>query len=94
MSDHHLLSISAIDKDGHRVYPYKGKLGAKKGLYSVNFTHDNRQFQGMTEEQLTDAIYRGRFRDRGTIRMCRLTSSSGSNAFAPVVFGGKHVKNY
>lgn len=94
MSDHHLLSVWAIDKNGHKVYPYKGKSGAKKGLYSVNFTNDTKQFLGMTEGQLVDSIRQGKFRDRGTIRMCRLSATSGLSAFAPVMFDDKCAKDY
>lgn len=90
----HLLSVWGMDKDGHKVHPYKGKSGAKKGLYSVNFTSDTKRFQGMTEDQLKDAIRHGRFRNRGTIRMCRPDAVTGSNAFAPVMFDGKRVKDY
>lgn len=90
----HLLDVWAYDKDGHKVHPYRGKAGAKKGLYSVNFTNDTRRFEAMDEEQLIEAITSGRFRTRGTIRMCRATASSGTNAFAPVIFRGQRMKDF
>lgn len=90
----HLLSVWAFDKQGHKVHPYKGKSGAKKGLYSVNFTNDTNKFQGLSEEELIQAIEQGRFRQRGTIRMCRANMSSGSNAFAPAMYEGKRVKDF
>lgn len=89
----HLLSVWAFDKQGHKVHPYKGKSGAKKGLYSVNFTNDTNKFQGLTEDEVLQAIKQGRFRERGTIRMCRESLTSGSNAFAPVMYEGKRVKD-
>ena len=64
MNNDYLLSVWAYDKDGHKVHPYKGKAGAKKGLYSVNFTNDTNKFQGMTAEELILSIKSGRFRDR------------------------------
>jgi len=93
-ADDNLLSdVWAYDKDGKKVYPYKGKRGPKKGFFSVNFTNDTRRFEAMDEQELVAAILAGRFRERGTIRMCRATSSSGQNAFAPVMFRGKRVKD-
>lgn len=89
-----LLDVWAYDKKGEKVYPYKGKQGAKKGSFSVNFTNDTRRFEAMDEQQLVTAIRSGRFRDRGTIRMCRATASSGQNAFAPVMFREKRVKDF
>lgn len=90
----HLLSVWAFDKQGHKVHPYRGKSGAKKGLYSVNFTNDTKKFQGMNEDELLQAIKQGRFRERGTIRMCRASLTSGSNAFAPAMYEGKQVKGF
>ena len=88
--------VWAIDKDGRRVFPYKGQRGQKKGLFSVNFTNDTKKFKGVTEEQLIQAILDGRFRDRGTIRMLPMVAGSGAdrNAFAPKYFRGNDVKNF
>ncbi|MFM2289326.1 MAG: hypothetical protein RL684_2469 [Pseudomonadota bacterium] len=94
MNNDYLLSVWAYDKDGQKVHPYKGKTGAKKGLYSVNFTNDTNKFQGMTAEELILSIKSGRFRDRGTIRMRRVTASAGTNAFAPVMLNEMRVKSY
>lgn len=94
-NDHNLLlDVWAYDKKGEKVYPYKGKQGAKDGRFSVNFTNDTRRFEAMDEQQLAAAIRSGRFRDRGTIRMCRGKASSGCSAFAPVMFRGKEVKSF
>ena len=89
-----LLDVWAYDKDGEKVYPYRGMQGPKKGLFSVNFTNDTRRFEAMDEEELVAAIRAGRFRERGTIRMCRATASSAQNAFAPVKFRGQRVKDF
>ncbi|MEA9581574.1 hypothetical protein VC218_22610 [Xanthomonas nasturtii] len=91
-----LTDVWAILPDGRRVYPYKGQRGAKKGLFSVNFTNDNKKFQGMTEEQLRHAITSGMFRQRGSIRMLPLDHEVGSerNAFAPNYYRGQHVKEF
>lgn len=90
----HLMSVWAFDKQGHKVHPYKGKLGTKKGLYSVNFTNDTNKFEGFSEEDLLQAIKQGRFRERGTIRMCRASVTSGSNAFAPAMYEGRRIKDF
>lgn len=90
----HLLSVWAFDKQGRKVHPYKGKSGDKKGLYSVNFTNDTKNFHGLSEEELLKAIKQGRFRERGTIRMCRTSVTSGSNAFAPVMYEDKPIKAF
>ena len=89
------LDIWAMDKDGGRVFPYKGQRGQKKGLFSVNFTNDTKKFEGITEEQLIKAILDGRFKERGTIRMLPLDAGPGAerNAFAPKYFRGNDVKN-
>ena len=94
MSDNHLMSVWAYDKAGQKVYPYKGARGAKQGQYNVNFTNDTTKFQGLDEEALLLAIKDGRFRDRGTIRMCRANVATGSNAFAPVVYDGARIKGF
>jgi hypothetical protein len=47
-----LLDVWAFDKDGNKVHPYKGQSGTKKGLYSVSFTSDNKDFNGLTEGEL------------------------------------------
>lgn len=77
--------VWAFGPDGRKVFPYTGVRGAKKGLYSVNFSSDTTKFEGLTEEALIEAIKRGRFRDRGTIRMLPLggNTGDGNNAFAP-----------
>lgn len=90
----HLLSVWAYDKEGHKVHPYKGTLGAKKDLYSVNFTNDTNKFEGLSEDELLRAIKQGRFRERGTIRMCRASMTSWSNAFAPAMYEGKRIKDF
>ena len=89
-----LLSVWAFDKQGHKVYPYKGKQGPKKGLYSVNFTNDTKKFQGLNEDELLQAIKQGRFSARGTIRMRRASTTSGTNAFAPAMYEGKRIKDF
>ena len=83
-------------QNGRKVHPYKGERGDKKGLYSVNFTTDTKNFEGMTEDELIRAITSGRFRDRGTIRMLPLDFQPGAerNAFGPEFYKGKHVKDF
>lgn len=88
-----LLSVSAYDATGRKVHPYQGLRGPKKGLYSVNFTNDTKKFQGMSEAELIQAIETGRFRDRGTIRMRRV-DDTGVNAFAPVAYNNRKVKDF
>lgn len=88
-----LLSIWAYDAKGRKVHPYKGARGAKKGLYSVNFTNDTKKFQALSEGELVRAIETGRFHDRGTIRM-RPVNRSGVNAFAPLMYGDRKVKSF
>ncbi len=90
-----LIDVWAFD-DGKKVYPYKGERGDKKGLFSVNFTNDTNNFQGMTEEELRYAITSGKFRDRGTIRMLPLDAKPGAerNAFAPQFYQGKPIKDF
>lgn len=94
--DYFLLDVWAFDAKGNRIHPYKGERGAKKGLFSANFTNDTNNFEGMTEEQLIAAITSGKFRERGTIRMLPVNFNPGAerNAFVPVFFRGKHVKDY
>lgn len=94
--DDFLLDVWAFDGKGNKIYPYKGERGAKKGLFSVNFTNDTNNFEGMTEKQLIAAITSGKFRERGTIRMLPVNFGPGAerNAFGPVSFRGKHVKDY
>ncbi|WP_412851601.1 hypothetical protein [Ectothiorhodospira shaposhnikovii] len=91
-----LLDVWAFDAEGKKIHPYKGERGLKKGLFIVNFTNDTNNFEGMTEEQLVAAITSGKFRERGTIRMLPVNFKSGAerNAFAPLFFRGKHVKDY
>ncbi len=91
-----LLDVWAIDKQGKKVYPYKGERGEKKGLYSVNFTNDTNNFTGMTEDDLVKAIIAGKFKDRGTIRMLPLDFKMGAerNAYSPKFLKGKHVKDF
>lgn len=88
--------IWAMDKNGQRVYPYKGLRGAKAGLFSVNFTNDTSKFEGYTEEQLIGAITGGKFKRRGTIRMLPLNVKPGAerNAFAPKVFNGTPIEQF
>jgi len=91
-----LLDIWSFDKKGNKVYPYKGERGEKKGLYSVNFTNDTNKFQGYSEAQLIDAIIKGKFKERGTIRMLPSNFKLGAerNAFGPIFYKGKHVKDF
>lgn len=91
-----LLDVWAFDGKGNKVHPYKGERGSKKGLFSVNLTNDTNNFEGMTEKQLVAAITSGKFRERGTIRMLPVNykPSSERNAFGPLFFRGKRVKDY
>ena len=91
-----LMDVWAFDASGKKVHPYKGERGDKRGLYSVNFTSDTNNYQGMTEEDLIKAITSGRFKERGTIRMLPLDVAPGAerNAFAPMFYQGKQVKDF
>jgi hypothetical protein len=91
-----LQDIWAFDRNGNKVYPYKGERGPKKGLFSVNFTNDTNNFEGLTEEQLIKAILRGEFKERGTIRMLPLNykSNEDRSAFSPKFYKGKLVKEF
>ena len=91
-----LIDVWSFDKDGNKVYPYKGERGDKKGLFSVNFTNDTNKFEGYSESRLVDAIKNGRFKDRGTIRMLPLNYGTGAerNAFGPKFYKGKHIKDF
>ena len=91
-----LLDMWSLNEDGKTVYPYKGERGRKKDLFSVNFTNDTNKFQGMTEEQLVQTIFEGRFKGRGTVRMLPLDVKPGAdrNAFAPVFYKGKRIKDF
>jgi hypothetical protein len=95
MSDF-LLDVWSLDENGKKVYPYKGERGSKRGLFSVNFSNDTNNYEGMTELELVSAITSGRFRDRGTIRMLPLDYLPGAdrNAFAPLFYKGRGVKDY
>lgn len=95
MSDF-FLDVWSLDEDGKKVHPYKGERGSKKGLFSVNFSNDTNNYEGMTERELVSAITSGRFRDRGTIRMLPLGYLPGAdrNAFAPLFYKGRSVKDY
>ena len=90
-----LTDVWSLDA-GRKVHPYKGERGDKKGLFSVNFTNDTNNYQGMTEAELRHAITSGKFRDRGTIRMLPLDVKPGAdrNAFAPQFYQGKSVKDF
>lgn len=91
-----LTDVWAYDGNGTKVHPYKGERGEKRGLFSVNFTNDTNKFQGMSEADLVKAIISGRFKGRGTIRMLPLVSTPGAerNAFAPLFYQGKPVKDF
>lgn len=88
------MSIWSLDKSGQKVYPYKGERGDKKGLYSVNFTNDTKQFEAYTEEQLIRAVEDGNFDNKGTIRMLPLNYKAGAerNAYAPAFYLGNSIK--
>jgi hypothetical protein len=97
LSDCDLLEeIWAVNKHGQRVYPYRGRRGPKKGLYSANLTNDNKNFLAYTEDELIKAITSGKFKDRGTIRMRpdSTTSSPAPNAFAPIYYKNQRVKDF
>lgn len=81
---------------GQRFYPYKGLRGDKKGLYSVNFTNDTNNFEGLSEEQLIEAVESGRFAGRGTIRMLPLNPTPGANRsrFAPTHYKGQTLPKF
>lgn len=91
--DQFFLDLWAERENGQRLYPYKGERGDKKGLYSVNFTNDTNNFEGLTEERLIEAILAGRFSDRGTIRMLPLDFKPGAerNAYAPSHYKGRRL---
>jgi hypothetical protein len=91
-----LLDVWAVDKQGNKVHPYKGQSGPKKGLYSVNFTSDNKKFIGLTEGELIKAIELGRFKERGRIRMMTTNYKPGAerNAFAPIKYKDDLVKSF
>ncbi|MNG18831.1 hypothetical protein D3C84_1029340 [compost metagenome] len=86
----------AFDSTGKKLHPYKGERGEKKGLFSVNFTNDTNNYQGMTEAELIKAITSGQFKDRGTVRMLPVTVEPGAerNAFAPHFYQGKPIKDF
>ncbi|KYY55001.1 hypothetical protein AWQ14_06670 [Vibrio parahaemolyticus] len=94
--DDFLTSVWAFDANGKKVHPYKGERGAKKGLFSVNFTNDTNNFNPMTKEQLEEAIRLGKFKERGTIRMLPLDYKAGDerNAFSPLYFNDIPVKSF
>ena len=89
------MDVWAYNKDGEKVYPYKGVRGNKKGLFSVNFTNDNKNFEGLTESQLINAIVRKKFNLKGTIRMLPLNYKLNSqrNAFAPKFYKNNIIKD-
>jgi hypothetical protein len=91
-----LTEVWAFDGAGKKVHPYKGERGDKKGLFSVNFTNDTNNFQGMMEADLIKAITTGKFKDRGTIRMLPVTVAPGAerNAFTPLFYKGKPIKDF
>jgi hypothetical protein len=95
IDDAFLLDVWATRPDGQRVYPYKGERGAKKGLFSVNFTNDNKNFIGLTAEELVTKIESGAFCQRGTIRMLALDAPVGAerSAYAPVYLRGKRIRD-
>jgi hypothetical protein len=59
--DDFLISVWSFDDNGKKIHPYKGERGVKKGLFSVNFTNDTNNFNGLTESQLIEAIISGKF---------------------------------
>jgi hypothetical protein len=85
------LDLWAEREDGRLFYPYKGVRGDKKVLYSVNFTNDTNNFEGLSEVELIEAIMEGRFAMRGTIRMLPLDAVLGAdrNAYAPTHYRGE-----
>ena len=88
-----LLDVWSFNKDGNRVYPYKGERGGKKGLFSVNFTNDTNNFEGYSAERLNKTITNGKFKDKGTIRMLPLNYKPGAerNAFKPKFYKGTRI---
>ena len=55
-----LLDVWSFNKAGEKVYPYKGVMGQKRGLYSVNFTNDNNNFIGnRIDEAIKVGLIRG-----------------------------------
>ena len=87
----YFLALWAELENGTRVYPYKGVRGDKKDLFSVNFTNDNKQFKGVTENELISLVEGGHFVSRGVIRMLPLDAKPGSdrNAFSPTHYRGR-----
>ena len=51
--------IHAYDSTGRKVCPYTGVRGKKTGLYSVNFTTDNKKFEGRSNCQYRNRCIRG-----------------------------------
>jgi len=94
MSIEFLKYVWSLRDDGVKVYPYKGERGPKTGLYSINFTNDRKNFEGMTEVQLVRAILDGRFLERGTIRMEPIESDSKRkfSAYAPEFYKGRLIR--
>jgi 5-methylcytosine-specific restriction endonuclease McrA len=90
----YFLALWAELPDGTHVYPYKGVRGDKKDLYSVNFTDDNKKFEGVTEQELVSLVESGRFASRGVIRMLPLNAKPGAdrNAFSPTHYSGKRIE--
>ena len=91
-----LTDVWSFDSAGKKMHPYKGERGEKKGLFSVNFTNDTNNYEGMTEADLIKAIMSGKFKNRGTIRMLPATVKPGSarNAFAPLFYKGTPIKDF
>jgi hypothetical protein len=90
----YFLDLWAELPDGTHVYPYKGVRGDKKDLYSVNFTDDNKQFKGVTEQELVSLVESGKFTSRGVIRMLPLNAKPGAdrNAFSPTHYRGERIE--
>jgi hypothetical protein len=89
-----LKSLWAETDTGEKLYPYTGVRGAKKGLYSVSFSGNSGEYQGVSEAELIAAVEAGRFSERGTIRMLPLNAEPGSdrNGFAPTHYMGAPIQ--
>jgi hypothetical protein len=92
--DDFLLDVWSVRKDGVIVYPYKGKIGNKRGKFSVNLTNDNKNFKPYSEKELIALIESGAFAKRGSIRMLPLKNSPGDqrNAYHPKYFKGHRIR--
>jgi len=89
-----LRDIVGSNRSGKICHPFKGSVGVRKGMFSINLKkQNNRSFASVTEDILRSLIERGEFNEGGTIRMVAEDAeyTGGASALRPRMYKGKKL---